>query len=92
MNRPIIATKTIKEPAACQNNQVSAGFEFGEPTSCTVRARKVCQGMAKCHRNTNDMKGSKVPENTQHNLHVWSVFELSRYMPDHSRPLMSMVC
>ena len=30
------------------------------------------------------MKGSKVPDNTQHNLHVLSVFELSRYMPDHS--------
>ena len=42
----VIATKTIKEPAACQNNQQFVVFEFGGPTSGKVRASKVCQGMA----------------------------------------------
>ena len=40
----VIATKPIKEPAACQNNQQSVVvFEFDGPTSVKVRARKVCQ-------------------------------------------------
>ena len=59
----VTASKTIKEPAACQNNQQSVFFSLVGPPQAKFEPAKYVKEWLNCHRNADDMRGSKVAEN-----------------------------